>query len=162
MFRWGSSVALFMSAFTNKVDRKGRVSVPALFRPYLSVPGTAPNGIVVLFRSFQFAALVGCDVERMKEMSERLDTLPQPSDEHDELSTMFSRSHQLTLDAEGRIGLPEDLIAYANLSESARFIGLGKTFQVWEPAAHEAHEAVLEARVREKKRAAPGSRSVAP
>lgn len=159
---WGSSVALFMSAFTNKVDRKGRVSVPAPFRTSLCGPGAPPNGLLVLFRSFHFPALEGCDVDRMKEMSDRLDTLQQFSDEHDELTTMFSGSHALTLDAEGRIGLPEDLIAFAELGESARFVGLGKTFQVWAPAAHDAHEAVLRARVREKKGAAPGSRSVAP
>jgi len=153
MFRWGSSVALFMSTFTNKVDRKGRVSVPAPFRANLCGPGTPPNGLLVLFRSFRYDALEGCDIERMAEMSNRLDTLPQFSPEHDQLATLFSDSHQLTLDAEGRIGLPEELIAFAKLGESARFVGLGKTFQVWEPATHDAHQAAMRARVRENQAA---------
>ena len=39
----------------------------------------------------------------------------------------------LPWDAEGRIVLPEDMIAHARLAETAAFVGKGRTFQLWEP-----------------------------
>jgi MraZ protein len=154
-------VALFMSTFTNKVDRKGRVSVPATFRSNLSGPDTPPNGILVLYRSFLLDALEGCTIERMTEMSARLDTLEQFSPEHDDLASVFADAQQLTLDSEGRIGLPEDLIEFAHITDSAAFVGLGKTFQVWEPRALAAHKEAMRERLRQTKPTLPGSRVAA-
>jgi len=131
-------VALFLSTFTNKVDRKGRVSVPASFRTNLSAAGQ--NGAFVLYPSPHYAALEGCTVEHMKELSARLATLEQFSPEHDELSTLFSDSHQLGLDGEGRVGLPEELI------------------QLWEPEAYAAHKAAMRERMKENKRTIPAAR----
>jgi MraZ protein len=150
-------VALFLSTITNKVDKKGRVSVPAAFRANLSGPGAPPNGALVLFRSFQYSALEGCTVERMQELSARLDTLEQFSPEHDALSTLFSDAQQLTLDSEGRIGLPEDLLAFANISETVSFVGAGSTFQLWEPAAYAAHKEAMRERMRKHNTTLPGS-----
>ena len=68
----GEEVALFMSTYVNKVDRKGRVSVPATFRAAVadqSFPG------IVVFPSFKYEALDGSGIKRMEEMSERLNTL---------------------------------------------------------------------------------------
>jgi MraZ protein len=152
--RWGSSVALFMSTIINKIDRKGRVSVPASFRPHLSGPGTPPNGMLVLFRSYQYDALEGFTLERMADLSARLDTLEQFSPEHDSLATIFADAQQLTLDSEGRVGLPEDLIDFAHIA----FVGLGGTFQVWEPVAFAAHKQSMRERLREKNMTVPTGR----
>jgi MraZ protein len=153
--RWESSVALFLSTITNKVDKKGRVSVPAAFRANLSGPGAPANGALVLFRSFQYPALEGCTLDRMQELSARLDTLEQFSPEHDQLSTLFADAQQLTLDSEGRIGLPEDLIVFANISETVSFVGAGSTFQLWEPAAHAAHKEAMRERMRKNNTTLP-------
>jgi transcriptional regulator MraZ len=152
-------VALFLSTFTNKVDRKGRVSVPASFRTNLSATGQ--NGAFVLYPSPHYAALEGCTVEHMKELSARLATLEQFSPEHDELSTLFSDSHQLSLDSEGRVGLPEELLAYAEITENVAFVGAGGTFQLWEPEAYAAHKAAMRERMKENKRTIPAARPLA-
>ena len=47
--RWGKQVELFLSTYVNKVDRKGRVSVPATFRSTLAT-NREPN-LLVLFPS---------------------------------------------------------------------------------------------------------------
>jgi MraZ protein len=44
---------------------------------------------------------------------------------------------ELSLDAEGRVGLPEGLMRHAGLDESAAFVGLGHYFEIWEPKALE-------------------------
>ena len=38
-------------------------------------------------------------------------------------------------DKEGRISLPESLVQHAGLTDTVAFMGLGRTFQIWEPAA---------------------------
>ena len=149
-------MALFLSTHTNKVDKKGRVSVPALFRTHLS--GAGPHGAFVLYPSPHHDALEGCTVEQMQELSARHATLPQFSPEHDELSTLFADSHPLSLDGEGRVGLPEELMAFANITENVAFVGAGATFQLWEPEAYAAHKASMRERMKENKRTLPAAR----
>ena len=151
-------MALFLSTYTNKVDRKGRVSVPASFRTGLSGAGAGPNGAFVLYPSPHHDALEGCTVEHMQELASRLATLEQFSPEHDELSTLFSDAQQLSLDSEGRVGLPEDLMAFAKITENVAFVGAGGTFQLWEPAAYAVHKTALRERMKENKRTIPAAR----
>ncbi|HWK45999.1 MAG TPA: division/cell wall cluster transcriptional repressor MraZ [Stellaceae bacterium] len=138
-------MALFLSTIVNKVDRKGRVSVPAPFRSALA--GQSFNGIVA-FRSFKLDAIECRDMATMEEMAARLDTLEQFSEDYDSLATLFADSQQLGFDGEGRIMLSQDLIAHAGIGESAAFVGLGSTFQIWEPVAFERHKQAQRERAR--------------
>ncbi len=138
-------MALFLSTYVNKVDRKGRVSVPASFRAALS--GQSFAGIVA-FRSFKAEAIEGCGYDRMEEMSARLDTLEQFSEEYESLATLFADAQQLAFDSEGRIMLPQELMDHARVTEAAAFVGQGGTFQIWEPAAFEQHKAAMRERAR--------------
>jgi MraZ protein len=141
----GGKVELFLSTFVNKVDRKGRVSVPATFRA--AVADQSFSGIVV-FPSFRHEALDASGIKRMEEMSERLNSLDEFSEEHENLSMLFASSQALPFDPEGRIMLPENLAAYAHITESAAFVGLGKSFQIWEPNRFADHQATLRERAR--------------
>src|SRR5215469_621537 len=141
----GEKVELFLSTFVNKVDRKGRVSVPATFRAAVadqSFPG------IVVFPSFKYTALDASGIKRMEEMSERLNTLDEFSEEHENLSMLFPAAQPLPFDTEGRIVLPEKLSVYAHLSDSAAFVGLGKSFQIWQPDRFADHQAMLLERAR--------------
>src|SRR5262252_7388626 len=143
----GEEVELFLSTFVNKVDRKGRVSVPATFRAAVadqSFPG------IVVFPSFKYAALDGSGIKRMEEMSERLNTLDEFSEEHENLGMLFGASQALPFDPEGRIVLPEKLAEHAHISESAAFVGLGKSFQIWEPTRFGDHQSMLRERARQQ------------
>src|SRR3954463_11614824 len=84
--RWGKRVALFLSTFVNKVDRKGRVSVPASFRAALA--GQSFAGIIA-FRSFKNSAIEGSGIDRLEEMSARLDALDEFSEERESLASIF-------------------------------------------------------------------------
>ena len=141
----GEKVELFLSTFVNKVDRKGRVSVPATFRAAVadqSFPG------IVIFPSFKYEALDASGIKRMEEMGERLNTLDEFSEEHENLSMLFASSQPLPFDTEGRIVLPESLAVYAHISDSAAFVGLGKSFQIWQPDRFADHQAMLRERAR--------------
>ncbi len=137
-------MALFIDTFVNKIDRKGRVSVPASYRAALaaqSFPG------IVALPSFKLPALHCAGMDWMKALLERLSTEELFSDAHDDLSAaLFGDTKQLAFDGEGRIMLPDAFCRYANLADTAAFIGRGTHFEIWEPKALERHK--VEARQR--------------
>jgi MraZ protein len=135
----GDGVALFLSTFVNKVDRKGRVSVPAQFRAALS--NQSFSGIV-LFPAINSRALEGSGIDRLEELSHRIDALPEFSAERDAISAIFADAQQLPFDGEGRIQLPPELCEHAGivLEGGATFVGCGRTFQIWEPGRFEPHQ----------------------
>lgn len=138
-------MALFLSTFVNKVDRKGRVSVPASFRAALA--GQSFLGIVA-YPSFKLPCVEGSGIDRMEELSGRVDAMGQFSESSDNASVVFSDSQQLPFDGEGRIMLPEVLAEHAGITEHAAFVGQGRGFQIWEPERFKAHQAELRERAR--------------
>ncbi|MEW5704709.1 MAG: division/cell wall cluster transcriptional repressor MraZ [Pseudomonadota bacterium] len=132
-------MALFLSTYTNKVDKKGRVSVPASFRA--AVGGRNFHGIVA-FRSYRVPAIEAFSIDRMERLSAGLDALDLFSDIQDDLAaTIFADSRPLPFDGEGRILLSKELAEHAKIGGEAAFVGRGTTFQIWEPQAFQAHQA---------------------
>jgi transcriptional regulator MraZ len=144
--RWGKRVELFLSTYVNKVDRKGRVSVPATFRSTLATH-RHPN-LVFAFPSIRLAAIECAGSDRMEEIQERLETLEQFSDEHENLVQLFADAHPLTIDGEGRVILPEGLKEHAGITGDVAFVGLGATFQLWDAARYREHSAAVRERSR--------------
>lgn len=149
----GEEVELFLSTYTNKVDRKGRVSVPATFRSTLATH-RHPN-TVILFPSLKDTALDGSGSDYMDDLQNRLSLLDPLSDEHDDLSMMFADSHQLAIDGEGRIILPEALKEFAQIADEVAFVGRGAMFQVWQPALFAAHRETSRERTRRQRPSLP-------
>lgn len=128
-------MALFLSTVVNKIDRKGRISVPAPFRNALATQSFA--GIIAL-PSFKFPALQCAGIDWMETLSGRIDALDLYSDAHDDFTaSLFADAHQLPFDGDGRVILPEILVAHAQLADAAAFVGRGPTFEIWLPAAFE-------------------------
>jgi MraZ protein len=140
-------VAVFIGTFENKVDRKGRVSVPAQFRQALA--GQSFQGIVA-FRSYRAAAIEACGIDFMERLNDGMSSsMDLFSDAHDDLAaTIFADSQQLPFDGDGRIILPALFGGHAGISERAAFVGMGPIFQIWEPEALEAHKEAARARAR--------------
>jgi MraZ protein len=137
-------MGLFLSTFVNKVDRKGRVSVPATFRATLA---PQPFQGIIAYRSFTNACIEGCGMDFMERLSDSAQTLDAFSPEQEDLSALiFADARQLSWDPEGRILLPEDVMTHAGISEAAAFVGKGQTFQIWSPEAYRALEAEIRAR----------------
>jgi MraZ protein len=72
----------------------------------------------------------------MESLSEKVDG-SDFSDEQDNLSDLiFSSTHKLSIDSDGRIILPESLRQHAEIENQSAFVGKGKTFQIWKPSEH--------------------------
>lgn len=123
-------MALFLSTHVNKVDKKGRVSVPAQFRT--AVVGQSFPGIVA-FRSFSLRVIDAAGIDRMEKYSAELDTLDEGSARYEEVRAMLADARQLAFDGEGRIVLPGDLAAFASIGDECAFVGQGRHFYICEP-----------------------------
>ena len=126
---------MFLSIFENKLDKKGRVSVPASYRSYLSNIGY--NGIVC-FPSFNNQSIEAWSQDRIEKISNAIDSLNPFEEKKDYFSTsILSESISLQFDSEGRILLTQKLLKHAKIKNSMLFVGQGKTFQIWEPTTFE-------------------------
>jgi MraZ protein len=129
----------FVSSITNRIDRKGRVSVPAAFRQVLARDGY--EGLYC-YPSIDMQAIDAGGNGLLAEIDKRLARFEPFTEDHDYLSTaFFGVSQHLTMDSEGRVGLTETLIAYAGIVDEVTFVGQGYKFQLWEPSRFRDHEA---------------------
>ena len=126
---------MFLSTYQNKIDKKGRVSVPASFRSYLSNLGY--NG-VVCYPSFNNQSLEAWPQDRIEKISNSIDSLNPFEEKRDFFATsILSESINLQFDSEGRISLTPKLLKHAKIKNIILFVGQGKTFQIWEPSIFE-------------------------
>ena len=144
--RWGKQVEMFLSTYVNKVDRKGRVSVPATFRSTLAT-NRQPN-LLIAFPSMRVPAVECTGSDRIEEMQDRIETLEQFSEEYENLTQLFADAHPLTMDGEGRVILPEKLKEHAQITADVAFVGLGAMFQLWDPDRYDEHSAAVRERSR--------------
>ena len=126
---------MFLSSYENKIDKKGRVSVPATFRSHLSSMGY--NGFIT-YPSFNHYALEACSQDRIEKLSNTIDSLNPFEEKRDYFATsILSESENLQFDTEGRVFFSKKLLNHAKIKTNVLFVGLGKTFQVWEPTNFE-------------------------
>ena len=126
---------MFLSTYENKIDKKGRVSVPATFRSYLNAIGY--NGFIT-YPSFNHVALEACSQDRIEKLSNTIDSLNPFEEKRDYFATsILAESINLQFDSEGRISLTTKLLKHAKIKNSMLFVGQGQTFQIWEPTAFE-------------------------
>ena len=126
---------MFLSSYENKIDKKGRVSVPSTFRSHLNSMGY--NGFIT-YPSFNHSALEACSQDRIEKLSNTIDSLNPFEEKRDFFATsILSESTNLQFDSEGRISLTSKLLKHAKIKARMIFVGQGKTFQIWEPTIFE-------------------------
>jgi len=104
---------MFLSTYENKLDKKGRVSVPASFRSYLSNLGY--NG-VVCNPSFNNQSIEAWPQDRIEKISNTIDSLNPFEEKRDYFATsILSESINLQFDSEGRISLTPKLLKHAKI-----------------------------------------------
>jgi MraZ protein len=137
----------FMGTHHNRLDAKGRVSIPASFRTALR-DGDAPASLV-LRPSHKHRCIEGWPPAMFAALSAPLQAFDVFSEDQDDLAlAVFADAWPMEADKEGRIVLPENLKAHAGLVDSVVFMGLGTTFQIWEPKAAEERRAAALLRAR--------------
>ena len=133
--KYGIIWIMFLSTYENKLDKKGRVSVPASYRSYLSNLGY--NGIIC-FPSFNNQCVESWPQDRIEKISNAIESLNPFEEKKDYFATsILSESINLQFDSEGRIILTPKLLKHSKIKNNVLFVGQGKTFQIWEPTSFE-------------------------
>jgi MraZ protein len=137
----------FVSTFTNKIDAKGRVSVPASIRQVLVRDG---GDSIYCYPSLDSPALDAGGRRLISKIEGLLEGVAPYSDERDQLATaLYGESETLKVDQDGRTMLSERLRKHAHLTTHATFVGLGDKFQIWEPRQFESYREQAREKVRD-------------
>ena len=135
----------FISTVTGTLDSKGRVCIPASFRQILAAQNTP--GLYIC-PSFSAATLEGFGEEVLQAFHRQqaeADPFFTPTF-NAKVFAVLSMTQLLPLDENGRVRLPDELIAHGGLKDRVVFVGMGTKFQIWEP---ERFEAMRAARLKE-------------
>jgi MraZ protein len=137
----------FVSTFTNRIDAKGRVSIPAGFRSVLAVDGF--DGLYCCPTLDRNAIDAGGN--RFRQMIRSLLSGFEPfSEDHDLLSTTFiGESEILKIDQDGRVILTETIKGHTGIEDQVTFVGHSFKFQMWEPQRFAVHREESNNRSRE-------------
>lgn len=150
-------MALFAGKQENKIDAKGRVSLPSFIRAEIadSYPSTAQtqnndpqpssnrqkseelesrhHRLVYLYPSPNFDGVIeGCDRAGLEAMRNRIMRLPRLSRERELLTEIFfAEATALIIDDNGRIQMPADLAQKAGIEGTCYFVGRNDVFEIW-------------------------------
>ena len=139
----------FVSNTINRVDKKGRVSIPAAFRLVL---GNQPVLNTILSVEHPVAEAGG--KEFMDSNLKRLSMMDPFSEEYAMWSLcLVGDADELKIDPEGRIAISDNIRDHTGIGDEVAFVGCGHFFQLWEPSAFRAYRETARAKVREMRRA---------
>jgi MraZ protein len=144
----------FIGNSTNRIDSKGRVSVPPSFRPNLRKSDSDPADFV-LRPSELHPCIEGwpkATIAAMAKPPAEIDPFDEAAE--DEAVLWYGTAVEPSMDKEGRISLPKDMAEKAGITDEVMFIGAGLRFQIWAPAAGAARLAEVTERRRARSRAA--------
>ena len=124
-------VFLFMDTITNKVDAKGRVSLPSDYRAIVKELSTE----IVCYRSLSAPCIEGCLEDTLDKLATEIENSTDFfSETQDNLTNLiFGDAKRFPFDSTGRIVLTEKLLQHAGITDTAVFVGKGRKFQIWNP-----------------------------
>jgi MraZ protein len=136
----------FASRFENKIDAKGRVSIPASFRAVLAKEGAEE---LYCFPHLDQSAVEAGGNRLVEKIKGILAKYPPDSPERESLEHVyFGDAEWIKIDNDGRAIISPRLRSFAGIRDQVVFVGLGDKFQIWEPAQYEAFRSEARERVR--------------
>ncbi len=141
----------FRGESLHKIDTKGRVSIPALFRRVIQAcdpnwqEGLPPE-LVIVYGDARRPFLECYTVEAIEEVDRKIDQWPRGSVGRKTLERLFhGQSYPTSVDETGRLVLPAKLRQKIAVESEAYFIAAGDTFQIWNPGRYNEDQAKTEA-----------------
>jgi len=135
----------FAGEFNQKVDAKGRMSVPAPFRRVLEANDPdwtdgLPVRLWLNYGAHLKQNLRIYSVAALSKIADRIDTLPEGSELQIRLNRLYlGQSEELTVDKDGRLVMPAKRREKLGLLEGeTTLMGLGPYFEVWKSEVYDA------------------------
>jgi MraZ protein len=144
----------FLSSAVNRIDAKGRVSVPAHFRSVLQKRGFSD---LYALRALDVAALDVGGPDLLDRYEQRI-ALEDPFLQTADDMSFFCHGDGafLKLDQDGRITVSDFIREHTGITTDVAFVGRGHFFQIWEPERFSGYRAEARARLLKLRQAATG------
>jgi len=115
---------MFLGEYGHSVDNKGRIALPAKFRPLL-------EGSVVVTRGFERCLQV-YPGEAWRSLAERVSNLSLGDPQARALRRLlFGSAFDTELDKQGRMLIPASLRTYAGIADAAMIVGMNTYCEIW-------------------------------
>lgn len=129
---------MFIGEYKHSIDEKGRMAVPAKFRPELARAAVITRGLdhcLYVFTQSEWEV-----------MAQKIKALPMTSANARAFQRlMLAGAVEVEFDAQGRVLVPEYLRTYAGLKKQAVVAGVYSRLEIWDEAAWEAYKTKTEA-----------------
>ena len=132
--RWGfllpykDKKSMFIGEYQHAVDDKGRIAIPVKFRALLKKGAVVTRGLdncLFLYTKSEWENLAG-----------KLARLPISQEKSRAFARlMLAGAMDAPVDAQGRINIPDYLIAFAGLKKIAVIAGLYNRLEIWDEGA---------------------------
>jgi MraZ protein len=121
---------VFRGANSINLDSKGRIAVPAKYRP--GITESADSHLIITCDPYDNCLLI-FTLEHWESTEADLQSLSNSKPLHRRLKRiMLSHATEVDMDANGRLLIPSVLRERAKLKKDVMLIGQGKTFQLWD------------------------------
>ncbi|MDH6201503.1 MraZ protein [Rhizobium leguminosarum] len=129
----------FLSNATNRIDAKGRVSVPSVFRSVLAQRNVQE---LYCFQDFVFPAISVGGPDLLERFERQIAAEDPFSPDANEMSLLIHGGGVfMKLDAEGRLMVTDFIRDFTSISDEVTFVGRADHFQLWQPQAFLAAQA---------------------
>ena len=120
----------FLGNSEAKIDAKGRVFLPAIFRKQLQ---TASEDCLIMRKdTYQDCLILYPESAWKEQMNELRNHLNRWNQKHQMIFRQFvSDVEIITLDSNGRFLIPKRYQKLANILQDVRFIGMDDTIEIW-------------------------------
>ncbi len=116
---------MFIGEYQHNVDQKGRMAVPVKFRKQISSGAVITRGLDACL--FVFAK------DEWEKLAQKLSVLPlTQSNSRAFARLMFAGAHDVELDSQGRILVPDHLRTYAGLTKKVIVAGVFNRLEIWD------------------------------
>lgn len=115
---------MLIGEFQHNIDAKGRLIMPAKFRPDLGETFIVTRGLD--------GCLFGYPMESWNKVEEKLKQLPLATRDARKFTRFFySAATEVEIDKQGRINLPKNLLEFAKIDKECRVIGVSDRIEIW-------------------------------
>lgn len=123
----------FLSNVTSKIDAKGRVSVPSVFRSVLIQRNIQE---LYCFQDFVFPAISAGGPDLLDRFERQIAAEDPFSPEANEMSLLIHGGGVfIKLDSEGRMMVTDFIRGFTGIVSEVTFVGRADHFQLWHPPA---------------------------
>jgi len=135
----------FLSSAVNRIDAKGRVSVPAHFRAVVQKRGYTE---LYALRALDIPAMDVGGLDLLDRYEQRIAAEDPFLQTADDMSFFIHGDGAfLKFDQDGRITMTDFIREHTGITSEVAFVGRGLFFQMWEPERLRAHGAEVRARL---------------